>query len=79
VTPGSQAEPPVSEELLPVPTVQEGDPRVAVAVRGQSVPVVPRAPEAWMKPAVGLTLVVPSEIEARETSPQARLIVARSG
>jgi hypothetical protein len=79
VTPGSQAEPPVSEEPLPVPTVQEGDPRVAVAVPGQSVPLVPRAPEAWMKPAPGLTSVVPSEIEARETSPQARLIVARSG
>jgi hypothetical protein len=79
VIPGSQAEPPVSEELLPVSTVQEGDPRVAVAVPRQSVPLVPRAPEARMKPAAGLTSVVPSEIEARETSPQARLIVARSG
>jgi hypothetical protein len=79
VTPGSQAESPVSEEPLPVPAVQEGDPRVAVAVLGQSVPLVPRAPEARMKPAAGLTSVVPSEIEAQETSPQARLIVARSG
>ena len=79
VTPGSQAEPPVPQEPLPVPTAQEGDPRVIVAVPGQSVPLVPRAPEARMKPAAGLTSVVPSEIEARETSPQARLIVARSG
>jgi hypothetical protein len=81
VTPGSQAEPPVPQEPLPVPTVQEGDPRVVVAAPGQSIPLVPRAPEARMvpKPAAGLTSVVPSGIEARETSPQARLIVARSG
>jgi hypothetical protein len=79
VTPGSQVEPPVSEEPLPVPTVQEGDPRVAVAMPRQSVPLVPRAPEARMKPAAGLTSVAPSEIEARETSPQARLIMAQSG
>ena len=79
VTPRSQAEPPVPQELLPVPTAQEGDPRVVVAVPGQSVPLVPRAPEARMKPAAGLTSVAPSEIEARETSPQARLIMAQSG
>jgi hypothetical protein len=81
VTPGSQAEPPLSQGPLPMPTVQEGDPRVAVAALGQSVPPVPWAPEARMvpKPAAGLTSVVPSGIEARETSPQARLIVARSG
>jgi hypothetical protein len=81
VTPGSQAEPPVPQEPLPVPTAQEGDPRVVVATPRQFVPLVPRAPEARMvpKPAAGLTSVVPSGIEARETSPQARLIVARSG
>ena len=81
VTPGSQAEPPVPQEPLPVPTAQEGDPRVVVAAPGQSVPLVPRAPKARMvpKPAVGLTSVVPSGIEARETSPHARLIMARSG
>jgi hypothetical protein len=81
VNPGSQAEPPVPQEPLPVPTAQEGDPRVVVAAPGQSVPLVPRAPEARMvpKPAARLTSVVPSGIEARETSPQARLIVARSG
>jgi hypothetical protein len=78
VTPGSQAEPPVPQEPLPVPTAQEGDPRVVVAAPGQSVPLVPRAPKARTvpKPAAGLTSVVPSGIEARETSPQARLIVA---
>jgi hypothetical protein len=81
VTPGSQAEAPVSQEPLPVPAAQEGDPRVVVAVPGQSVPLVPRAPKARMvpKPAARLTSVAPSGIEARETSPQARLIMARSG
>jgi hypothetical protein len=34
VTPGSQADPPVPQELLPVPTAQEGDPRVAMAAPG---------------------------------------------
>jgi hypothetical protein len=81
VTPGSQADPPVPQEPLPVPTAQEGDPRVAVAAPGQSVPRVPRAPEARMVPklAAGLTSVVPSGTEARGTSLQARLVVARSG
>jgi hypothetical protein len=81
VTPGSQAESPVPQEPLPVPTAQEGDPRVIMAAPGQSVPLVPRAPKARTvpKPAEGLTSVVPSWIEARETSPQARLIMARSG
>jgi hypothetical protein len=81
VTPGSQVEPPVSREPLPVPTAQEGDPWVVVAAPGQSVPWVPRAPKARMvpKPAAGQTSVVPSGIEVRETSPQARLIMAQSG
>jgi hypothetical protein len=81
VTPGSQAEPPVPREPLTVSTAQEGDPQVVVAAPGQSVPRVPRAPKARMvpKPAVGQTSVVPSGIEVRETSPQARLIMARSG
>jgi hypothetical protein len=81
VTPGSHADPPVSQEPLTVPTAQEGDPRVVMAAAGQSVPLVPRAPKARMvpKPAAGLTLVVPSGTEARGTSPQARLVVARSG
>jgi hypothetical protein len=73
VIPGSQAEPPVPQEPLPVTTAQEGDPRVVVAAPGQSVPLVPRAPKAGMVPklAAGLTSVVPSGTEARETSPQA--------
>jgi hypothetical protein len=52
-----------------------------VAAPGQSVPLVPRAPEARMvsKPAAGQTSVVPAGIEARGASPQARLVVARSG
>jgi hypothetical protein len=81
VTPGSQSELPVPRELLPTPTVQEGDPWVVVAAPGQSVPRVPRAPKARTvpKPAAGQTSVVPSGIEVRETSPQARLIMARSG
>jgi hypothetical protein len=81
VTPGSQAEPPVPQGPLPVPIAQEGDPRVVVAAPGQSVPLVPRVPKERMvpKPAAGLTVVVPSGIEARETSPHARLIMARSG
>jgi hypothetical protein len=81
VTLGSQAEPPVPREPLPVPTTQEGDPRVVVAAPGQSIPRVPRAPKARMvpKPTAGQTSVVPSGIEFRETSPQARLIMARSG
>jgi hypothetical protein len=68
VTPGSQAEPPAPQEPF-------------VAAPGQSVPLVPRAPRVRMvpKPATGLTSVVPSGIESRETSPQARLIMARSG
>jgi hypothetical protein len=44
VTPRSQAELPVPREPLPVPTAQEGDPRVVVAAPGQSVPRVPQAP-----------------------------------
>jgi hypothetical protein len=81
VTPGSQAEPPIPQESLPVLAAQEGDPRVVVAALGQSIPRVPRAPKARTvpKPAAGWTSVVPSGIEVRETSPQARLIMARSG
>jgi hypothetical protein len=81
VTPGSQADPPVPQELLPVPTAQEADPRVVVAAPGQSVLLVPWAPEARMvpKPAAELTSVVPAGTEARGASPQARLVVAWSG
>jgi hypothetical protein len=79
VIPGSQADPPVPEELLPVPAAQEADPQVAVP--GRTVPSAPRAPKAGMvpKPAAGQTSVVPAGTEAQGASPQARLIVARSG
>jgi hypothetical protein len=81
VTAGSQADPPVPEEPLPVPATQEADPQVAVSAPGRTVPSAPRAPEAGRvpKPAAGQTLVVPAGTEARGASPQARLVVARSG
>jgi hypothetical protein len=81
VTPGNQAELPIPREPLPVPTAQEGNPQVVVAASGQSAPGAPRAPKARMVPklAAGQTSVVPPRIEVRETSPQARLIMARSG
>jgi hypothetical protein len=81
VTPGNQAELPIPREPLPVPTAQEGNPQVVMAASGQSVPRAPRAPKARMVPklAAGQTSVVPPRIEVRETSPQARLIMARSG
>jgi hypothetical protein len=81
VTPGSQADPPVHEEPLSMPTAQEADPQVVVSAPGRTVPSAPRAPEAGMVPkrAAGQTLVVPTGIEARGASPQARLIMARSG
>jgi hypothetical protein len=81
VTPGSQAELPIPREPSPVPAAQESDPRVVVAASGQSVPRVPQAPKARTVPkrAAGQTSAVPSGIEVRETSPQARLIVAQSG
>jgi hypothetical protein len=81
VIPGSQADPPVPEESLPVPTAQEADPQVAVSAPRRTVPLAPRAPEVGMvpKPVVGQTLVVPVGSEAQGASPQARLVVARSG
>jgi hypothetical protein len=81
VTPGSQAELPVPREPSPVPAAQEGDPQVVVAAPGQSVPRVPRVPKVRTVPklAAGQTSAAPSGIEVRETTPQARLIVARSG
>jgi hypothetical protein len=52
-----------------------------VAAPGQSVSRASRAPKAAMVPklAVRQTSVVPSGVEVRETSPQAWLIMARSG
>jgi hypothetical protein len=73
VTPGSQVDPLVPPEPLSVPAAQEVDPQVVVTA--------PRAPEAGMvpKPTAGQTLVVPAGTEARGASPQAQLVVVRSG
>jgi hypothetical protein len=81
VTPGSQAKLPVPQEPSPVPAAQEGDPQVVVATPGQSVSRASGAPKARMVPrlAARQTSAVPSGVEVRETSPQARLIMARSG
>jgi hypothetical protein len=81
VTPGSQAELPVPRKPSPMPVAQEGDPQVVVAALGQSVSRASRAPKARMVPklAARQTSTVPSGVEVRETSLQARLIMARSG
>jgi hypothetical protein len=81
VTPGSQADPPVPQEQLPVSAAQEVDPQVVVTAPGRIVPLAPRAPEAGMvpKPAAGQTLAAPAGAEARGASPQARLALVRSG
>jgi hypothetical protein len=81
VTPGGQADPPVPQEPLAVPAAQEVDPQVIVTVPGRTVPSAPRVPEAGMvpKPAAGQTLAASAGAEARGASPQARLVVVRSG
>jgi hypothetical protein len=81
VTPGSQAEVPVPRKSSPMPAAQESDPQVAVAAPGQSVSRAPKVPNARMvpRPAARRTSAVPSGVEIRETSPHARLIMARSG
>jgi hypothetical protein len=81
VTPGSQAELPVPREPSPALAAQEGDPQVVMAAPGQSVSRALRAPKARMVPklAARQTSGVPSGVEVRETSPQAWLIMARSG
>jgi hypothetical protein len=81
VTPGSQAEASVPREPLPTPAVQKSDPQVAVAVPGQSVSRASKAPKARVvsKLPTRQTSAAPSKVEIRETSPQARLIMARSG
>jgi hypothetical protein len=81
VTPGSQAEAPVPREPSPMPAAQESDPQIAVAAPGQSVSRASKVPKARMVPklAARRTSALPSGAEIRETSPQARLIVARSG
>jgi hypothetical protein len=79
--PGSQAEAAVPREPSPTPATQESDPQVAVAVPGQSASRASKAPKAMvvLKLSAKRTLAAASGVEIRETSPQARLIMARSG
>jgi hypothetical protein len=50
VTSGSQADPPVPQEPLPVPTAQEGDPRIVVAAPGQpSLWCLGRPRQGWCR------------------------------
>jgi hypothetical protein len=81
VTPGNQVEASVPREPSPTPAAQESDPQVAVAVSGQSVSQVSKAPKARVVPKLPArrTSTAPSGVEIRETSPQAWLIMARSG
>jgi hypothetical protein len=81
VTSGSQAEASVPREPSPTPAAQESDPQIVVAAPGQSVSRASKVPKARIVPklAARRTSVVPSGVEIRETSPQARLIMARSG
>jgi hypothetical protein len=80
-TPGSQAEASAPRELPPTRTTQGSDPQVAVAVPGQSAPRAFRAPKARVVPRLPAkrTSAAAPGVEIRETSPQARLVMARSG
>jgi hypothetical protein len=81
VTPGSQAEASVPREPSPTPAAQESGPQVVVAALGQSVSRASKVPQAMTVPklAARRTSAVPSGVEIRETSSQARLIMAQSG
>jgi hypothetical protein len=79
--PGSQAGASAPREPPPASAAQGSDPQVVVAVLGQSAPRASRAPKARVVPklpAKRTSAAVPG-IEIQETSPQARLIMARSG
>jgi hypothetical protein len=80
-TPGSRAEAPVPRESSPTPAAQESDPQVTVAVPGQSVSRASKAPKARVVPKLPAkrTSAAASGVKIRETSPQAQLIMARSG
>jgi hypothetical protein len=80
-TPGSQAGASAPREPPPVPAAQGSDPQVAVTVPGQSAPRASRAFKARVVPKLPVkrtSAAVPG-VEIQETSPQARLIMARSG
>jgi hypothetical protein len=80
-TPGSQAEASVPREPSPTPVTQESDPQAAVVVPRQPASRASEAPKARVVPmqSAKRTSAVASGVEIRETSPQARLIMARSG
>jgi hypothetical protein len=78
VTPGGQADPPVSQEQSLVPAVQEVDPQAVVTTPGRTVPSAPEVGTV-PKPVAGQTSAAPVGAEARGASPQARLALVRSG
>jgi hypothetical protein len=80
-TPGSQTEASIPREPSPTPAAQESDPQVAVVAPEQSAPLASKAPKARAVPKLPAkrTSAAPSGVETREISPQARLIMARSG
>jgi hypothetical protein len=80
-TPGSRAEASAPREPPPTPAAQGSDPQVAVAVPVQSAPGASRAPKARVVPKLPAkrTSAAAPGVEIRETSSQARLIMARSG
>jgi hypothetical protein len=80
-TPGGQAEASAPREPPPTRAAQGSDPQVAVAVPGQSAPRAFRVPKARVVPKLPAkrTSAVAPGVEIRETSPQARLVMARSG
>ena len=81
VTPGSQADPPVSQEQAPVPAIPEVGPLVTAVMPGQAASSMPRTPEVVVAPgaAARQPSSVPAKAEARGASPQARLALVRSG
>ena len=80
-TPGGQARASAPREPPLAPAAQGSDPQVAVTVPGPSAPRASRAFKARVVPklAARRASAVPSGVEVQETSPQARLIMARSG
>ena len=80
-TPGGQADPPVLQEQVSALAAQEAGPSTAVMMPGQAAPSAPWASEAETvpKPAAGQPLAATAGVGARGASPQARLVVVRSG
>jgi hypothetical protein len=78
---GGQADPCVPREQVPVAAMREVVPSTVVTSPGQAAPPAPRASEVetTSKPAAGQPSVASAEPGAREVSPQARLVLPRSG